>query len=82
MNPRDSENQILINIHELFHCFQRGVYHYRFGNLQINTDVDYAVWSEVEGLALEKALLAPDPAEARTRTADFLAARRLNRRSP
>ncbi len=66
LNPRDSENQILINIHELFHCFQRGVYHYRFGNLQINTDVDYAVWSEVEGLALEKALLAPDPAEARS----------------
>jgi hypothetical protein len=77
LNPRDSENQILINIHELFHCFQREVYRYRFGNLRVNTDTDYAVWSEVEGLALEKALLAPDAAEARARAADFLAARRL-----
>ncbi|MCX6559075.1 MAG: hypothetical protein NTZ26_01045 [Candidatus Aminicenantes bacterium] len=79
VNPRDSENQILINIHELFHCFQHNVYRYRFGNLQTNTDADYAVYSEIEGLALEKAWLAPEPAEVRARAADFLAARRLKR---
>ncbi len=78
-DPKASENQILINIHELFHCFQRGVYRYRFGNLRYNTDLNYAVHSEIEGLALEKAFLEPDDAKAKAFVKDFLAARKAKR---
>lgn len=76
-----SENQILINIHELFHCFQKTVYRYRFGNLMFNTDANYATYAEVEGLALEDAYLEPEEADVRAALQDFLAARMLKRRS-
>ncbi len=76
-----SDGQILINIHELFHCFQRDVYRYRFGNLRMNPVADYAVYSELEGIALEKAYLAADPAAAREFLLDFLAARDLKRKT-
>jgi hypothetical protein len=76
-----SENQILINIHELFHCFQREVYRYRYGNIQANADANYAIYAEVEGLALEKAYLEPSPDKAKDDLKDFLAARTLKRRS-
>ncbi len=76
-----SERQILTNIHELFHCFQREVYKYRFGNLHANTDANYAIYAEVEGLALEKAYLETDADRAKDYLKDFLAARKLKRRS-
>ncbi len=76
-----SDGQILTNIHELFHCFQRGVYRYRFGNLRMNPVPDYAIYSELEGIALEKAYQAPDPAAAREFLLDFLAARQLKRKA-
>jgi hypothetical protein len=76
-----SDSQILINIHELFHCFQREVYRYRFGNLQMNPVADYAVYSELEGIALEKAYKAEDPKAAREFLFDFLAARDLKRKT-
>lgn len=76
-----SENQILTNIHELFHCFQGTVYRYRFGNLQFNTDAGYATYAEVEGLALENAYLEPEEADVRNALRDFLAARMLKRKS-
>jgi hypothetical protein len=79
--PYESEGQVLVNIHELFHCYQRTVYHYRYGNLQYNPDANYAVYAEVEGLALENAYLDPDDAGARDALRDFLAARWLKRRS-
>jgi hypothetical protein len=79
--PFSSENQILTNIHELFHCFQRTVYRYRFGNLQFNTDAGYATYAEVEGLALENAYLEPEEADVRNALRDFLAARMLKRKS-
>ena len=74
-----SENQILINIHELFHLFQESQAGWRYGNLQLNADLDFAVYAEVEGLALEKALLEPDEAKARGILEDFPAARSLKR---
>ncbi len=79
--PFSGENQILINIHEIFHCFQGTVYRYRYGNLQYNTDTNFATYAEVEGLALENAYLEPEEADARGALGDFLAARLLKRRS-
>jgi hypothetical protein len=75
-----SENQILINIHELFHLHQNARTTMRYGNLRLNTDLDFAVYGEVEGLALEKAFLEPDEAKARDLLLDFLAARALKRK--
>ena len=60
-----AEEQILINIHELFHCFQRQIYNRNYGNLQYNTDANYAVFSEIEGLALEKAYLEQEDQKAK-----------------
>ncbi len=76
-----SDNQVLINVHELFHCFQRQFDRTVYGNLQMNPVLDYAVWSEVEGSALERAFLSTDPAAARDALLDFLAARGLKRKS-
>jgi hypothetical protein len=76
-----SENQILTNIHELFHCFQREVYRFRYGNIHANTDANYAIYAEVEGMALEKAYLEPSLEKAKGDLKDFLAARMLKRRS-
>ena len=76
-----SEKQILIDIHELFHCFQREVYRYRYGNLRANTDANYATYAEVEGMALEKAYLESAADKAKEYLKDFLAARTLKRRS-
>ena len=51
------DEQLLINIYELFHCFQDQIYGRNYGNLRYNTDANYAIFSEIEGLALEKAYL-------------------------
>jgi len=75
-----SENQILINIHELFHLFQNAQTSMRYGNLQLNPDLDFAIYGEIEGLALEKAFLEPKEAAARGFLVDFLAARGLKRK--
>ena len=79
--PFSSENQILVNIHEIFHCFQGTVYRYRYGNLRFNTDINFATYAEVEGLALENAYLEPEEAAARDALGDFLAARTIKRAS-
>jgi len=75
------EEQILINIHELFHCFQDQIYDRNFGNLRYNTDANYAIYSEIEGLALEKAYLEPDDRKAKEFLKDFITARELKRKS-
>lgn len=79
--PFSSESQILVNIHEIFHCYQGTLYRYRYGNLHYNTDTNFATYAEVEGLALENAYLEPDEAAARDALKDFLAARVLKRES-
>jgi len=79
---RISDQQILIYIHELFHCFQRARFAPApFGNLRLNADAAYATWSEVEGLALEAAYAEKDDRQARERVKDFLVAREVKRRS-
>ncbi len=74
-----SDSQILTNIHELFHCFQRSVYRYRFGNFSCNPDANYAIYAEIEGIALEKAYLETDDEKARQYLKDFIVARELKR---
>jgi hypothetical protein len=79
--PPRTEEKVLIYLHELFHCFQRGRIQPRFGNLQFNPDADYATWSQIEGLALERAYKAADAATARERIKEFTVARALKRQS-
>ena len=77
----ESENQLLINLHELFHCYQRDVYRWRYGNLQYNTDANYAVYAEIEGIALERAYIAKDENKAKEYMKDFIVARELKHNS-
>ncbi len=79
--PPRTEDKVLIYLHELFHCFQRGRIEARFGNLQFNPDADFATWSQIEGLALERAYKAADAATARERIKEFTVARALKRQS-
>jgi len=80
--PRyESENQILINLHELFHCYQRLIYKWRYGNLQYNTDANYSTYAEIEGIALERAYLEKDDNKAKEYLKDFIVARELKRKS-
>ena len=75
-----TEEQILIYIHELFHCFQRAHLRNRvYGNLRFNADAEYALYSEIEGLALHRAYLEPDPEKAKLLLKEFLVARAVKR---
>ena len=77
---RSTEEQILIYIHELFHCFQRSHIKNRvYGNLRFNADAEYALYSEIEGMALHRAYLEPDPEKAALLLKEFLVARTLKR---
>jgi hypothetical protein len=76
--PR-TEEKVLVYLHELFHCYQRGVIEPKYGNLQFNPDAEYATWSQIEGLALERAYRETDAAKARERLTDFVTARALKR---
>jgi hypothetical protein len=81
-----SEKQILIGVHELFHCFQ-----HRFPSFEaigdqsktaknpsgtFTVDLNYAKWSSVEGRALLGAHDAKDVREVREYMKDYLVARR------
>jgi hypothetical protein len=74
------DEQILINIHELFHGFQEKIYRVKNGR-DFNTDANYAIYAEIEGLALEKAYLEPDNSRAGDYLKDFIAARELKQES-
>lgn len=78
--PPSTEQQILTYIHELFHCFQRShIKNREYGFLQFNADGDYALYSEIEGLALHRAYLEPDADKAKLLIKEFLVARALKR---
>jgi len=79
--PPRTEDKVLTYLHELFHCFQRGRIEPQAGNLRFNADADFATWSQIEGLALERAYRAGDPAVARERVRDFIVARALKRQA-
>jgi hypothetical protein len=80
-----SETQILVEVHELFHCLQE---HYpaflkieeqdKGGSVAFGTftvDLNYAKWSSVEGRALLGAYDAKDTKSVREYLEDYLAAR-------
>jgi hypothetical protein len=73
-----AEQQMLVYIHELFHRFQfTRLKPKMYGSLSYNPDTSYAVYSEIEGLALERARGAGgDSVLARQYLGDFVAARR------
>jgi hypothetical protein len=80
--PHSAEEQILIFVHELFHCFQRShIKNPIYGNLQFNADANYALYSEIEGRALNLAYAEPNPEKAKAYARDFLVARSLKRTS-
>ncbi len=81
VDTAQSETKILVYLHELFHGFQRRFVTARVGNLMYNADLEYAVWSNIEGIALDRAYAATDSAAAKERVKDFLVARALKRRS-
>ena len=75
-----TESQILVYLHELFHCFQsEHVKTQLSGNFRFNPDLNYAIYSELEGLALLLSYREPDADKARTILRDFLVARQLKR---
>jgi hypothetical protein len=75
-----AEQQILIYIHELFHYFQNSRIRNRtYGNLQFNADANYALYSEIEGIALYRAYSESSTEKALLRIKEFLAARQLKR---
>jgi hypothetical protein len=74
-----SDGQILINLHELFHCHQREFYKPRYGNIRYNPDLNYALYSDIEGKALEKAYFEKDNERALKYLKDFIIARELKR---
>jgi hypothetical protein len=78
--PQSAEEQILLYIHELFHCFQRShIKKPTYGNLQFNADAEYALYSEIEGLALYRAYRESSSDKARRFVKEFLVARGLRR---
>ncbi len=74
-----SEDQILLNIHELFHCWQHVFYQVKDspGNLRYNSDTNYAIFSDIEGQALYKAFQAKGRKASLGYLRDFMAARSL-----
>ncbi|MDD4644742.1 MAG: hypothetical protein PHY99_01990 [Bacteroidales bacterium] len=53
--PGSTENHILIFIHELMHCYQEKIMPESYGNLDLNPGLNFALYSEIEGLSLAKA---------------------------
>jgi hypothetical protein len=80
-----SEAGILVNVHELFHCFQYQFEVYEAGSKALEalekasgpfvTDLNYTKWSSVEGRALLGAYDAKDVKSMRQYLKDYLAAR-------
>lgn len=75
------EEQILILIHELFHLFQRQYFKAELSNPTFNCDLNYAVYSELEGIELEKIQKCSDPEKIRQYVKEFLMARSLKNKS-
>jgi hypothetical protein len=51
-NVFKGESTIMTFIHELMHCYEPKIREYRFGNLMINPDLNFALFSDIEGQAL------------------------------
>jgi|WetSurMetagenome_2_1015567.scaffolds.fasta_scaffold01748_13 hypothetical protein len=51
-NAFKAESTIMTFIHELMHCHQPKIREYRYGNLMINPDLNFSLYSDIEGQAL------------------------------
>ena len=78
-----SETQILMYIHELFHCFQECVWEGRrdaLGDRYFPPNAAVAAYSEIEGEALLRALKAEKRSEAEAFLRDYLTAREIKQK--
>jgi hypothetical protein len=75
-----SDGQILVYIHELFHAHQNTFPKADFTLPIAEPNADVSAYSEVEGIALERAFLEPKDALAKTYVLDFLVAREVKHR--
>ncbi len=71
------EDHILGFIHELMHCYQPKILNYQYGNLRINPDLNFALFSDIEGQALLKAYEQSTLNESLPFLKDFCVARSL-----
>jgi hypothetical protein len=78
---RANENQILLNVHELFHALQDKLYEDEYDNLRYVPDANYAIYSEIEGIALKWAFFEEDAGKALEYLKDFVIARKIKYRS-
>ena len=73
----NGENTIMTFIHELMHCHQPEIREYRYGNLMIDPDLNFALYSDIEGQALLKAYEQSTLNESLPFLRDFCVARSL-----
>jgi hypothetical protein len=76
-NAFKGENNIITFIHELMHCYQPKITNYQYGNLRINPDLNFALFSDIEGQALLKAYEQSTLNESLPFLKDFCVARSL-----
>jgi hypothetical protein len=77
LNAFKGENTIITFIHELMHCYQPKIREYRYGNLRINPDLNFSLFSDIEGQALLKAYEQSTLNESLPFLKDFCVARSL-----
>jgi len=70
-----AESHIVVFLHELMHGYQQDHFNINYGNLRINPDENFAIYSTLEGMALNQALEAKDEEEERKCLIDFCIAR-------
>ena len=71
------EDHILVFIHELMHCYQKKFLKTRYGNFSIDPDLDFALYSDIEGQALSLAFEQISMKESLPYLKDFCIARSL-----
>lgn len=76
-NAFKGEWTIMTFIHELMHCYQPKIREYRYGNLMIDPDLDFALYSDIEGQALLQAYKQSTLTESLPFLKDFCVARSL-----
>lgn len=74
---KNGEEQILAFIHELMHCYQRKILKKRYGNLRRDPDLNYALYSDIEGQALSLAYEQVSMEQSLPYLKDFCIARRM-----
>lgn len=71
----NGETYVITYMHELFHCFQDELIQPKYANLFIVPDVEYSIYSEIEGKALAFAYKQGSKEEAFKYLKDFCIAR-------